>query len=117
MSFRLVRIVVLSLVFLLMILPFGGTSSAQSPTGGLSGVVTDPSGSVIAKVAVRLTAAGGASLDTTTNRDGFYEFKGLAPGVFILKAGAKGFCLYTKDDVRLLARQTQKMNIWLVFLL
>jgi hypothetical protein len=97
-----------------MILPFGGTSSAQSPTGGLSGVVTDPSGSVIAKVAVRLTASGGASLDTTTSRDGFYEFKGLAPGVYLLKAVVKGFALYTKDDVRILAGQTQQLNIGLL---
>ncbi len=114
MSFRLVQIVVLSLVFLLLIPAFGGNASAQSPTGGLSGVVTDPSGSVIAKVAVRLTAAGGASLDTTTNRDGFYEFKGLAPGVYVLKAVVKGFGLYTKDDVRILAGQTQQLNIGLL---
>jgi len=42
-------------------------------TGGLSGVVTDPSGGVIAKAAVRLTTQSGALLDTTTNRDGVYE--------------------------------------------
>jgi len=45
---------------------------------GLNGVVTDPSGGVIAKAAVRLTTTSGASLDTATNRDGVYEFKGLA---------------------------------------
>ena len=114
MSFRLVRIVVLSLVFLQLISAYGGNSNAQAPTGGLSGVVTDPSGSVIAKAVVRLTAPGGASLDSTTNRDGFYEFKGLAPGVYVLKAVAKGFGLYTKEDVSIVAGQTQHLNIGLL---
>src|SRR5207245_2284457 len=114
MSSRLARITVLSLAFLLLIFAFSGNSRAQAPTGGLSGVVTDPSGSVIAKAAIRLTTESGASLDTTTNRDGFYEFKGLAPGVYVLKAVAKGFGLYTKDDVRILAGQTQQLNIGLL---
>ena len=114
MSFRLVPIVVLSLVFLQLISAYGGNSNAQAPTGGLSGVVTDPSGSVIAKAVVRLTAPGGASLDSTTNRDGFYEFKGLAPGVYVLKAVAKGFGLYTKEDVSIVAGQTQQLNIGLL---
>src|SRR6266702_2008724 len=114
MSFRLVRIVVLSLVFLQLISAYGENSNAQAPTGGLSGVVTDPSGSVIAKAVVRLTAPGGASRDSTTNRDGFYEFKGLAPGAYVLKAVAKGFGLYTKEDVSIVAGQTQHLNIGLL---
>ena len=114
MSFRLVRIVVLSLVFLQLISAYGENSNAQAPTGGLSGVVTDPSGSVIAKAVVRLTAPGGASLDSTTDRDGFYEFKGLAPGVYVLKAVVKGFGLYTKEDVSIVAGQTQHLNIGLL---
>jgi hypothetical protein len=114
MSFRHVRIVVFSFVFLRLIPVFGGNSSAQAPTGGLSGVVTDPSGSVIAKAVVRLTTSSGASLDTTTNRDGFYEFKGLAPGVYALKAVAKGFALYTKEDVHIVAGQTRQLNIGLL---
>src|SRR2546430_7087519 len=52
----------------------------------LNGVVTDPSGGVIGKAAVRLTGASGASLDTTTNREGFYEFKGLVPGTYTLRS-------------------------------
>src|SRR5260370_33744148 len=114
MSFRHVRIGVFSFVFRQLIPAFGGNSSAQAPTGGLSGVVTDPSGSVIAKAVVRLTTSSGASLDTTTNRDGFYEFKGLAPGVYTLKAVAKGFALYTKEDVHIVAGQTQQLNIGLL---
>ena len=114
MSFRPVRIALLSSVFLLLILPIGGNLDAQTPTGGLSGVVTDPSGGVIAKAAVRLTTASGASLDTTTNRDGVYEFKGLAPGTYTVKAVAKGFAIFTQEDVQILAGQIQRLNIALL---
>ena len=114
MSFRTARIVLLSLVILLSIFLFGGDLAAQAPTGGLNGVVTDPSGGVIAKAAVRLTNASGASLDTTANRDGFYEFKGLASGTYTLKAIAKGFAIFTQEDVQILAGKTQQLNVGLV---
>src|SRR6059058_5124688 len=114
MSFRLVRIVLLSLVFLMSIFPVARDLDAQTPAGALNGVVTDPSGGVVAKAAVRLTDAGGASLDTTTNRDGFYEFKGLVPGTYTLKAVAKGFAIFTDEDVQILAGKTQQLNIGLV---
>ena len=114
MSFWPARIVQLSSVFLLLIFSIGGNLDAQTPTGGLSGVVTDPSGGVIAKAAVRLTTASGASLDTTTNRDGFYEFKGLAPGTYTVKAVAKGFAIFTQEDVQILTGQMQRLNIALL---
>src|SRR5438046_1671989 len=114
MRFRPVRIVLLSLVFISSMLSVGGILQAQTPTGALNGVVTDPSGGVIGKAAVRLTGASGASLDTTTNRDGFYEFKGLVPGTYKLKAVAKGFAIFTEEDVQILAGKTQQLNIGLV---
>src|SRR5229473_2059766 len=114
MSFWLARIVQLSSVFLLLIFSIGGNLDAQTPTGGLSGVVTDPSGGVIAKAAVRLTTTSGASLDTATNRDGVYEFKGLASGTYTLKAIAKGFAIFTQEDVQILAGKTRQLNIGLL---
>src|SRR6266700_7784894 len=114
MRFRPVRIVLLSLVFLMSIFPVARDLDAQTPAGALNGVVTDPSGGVIARAAVRLTNASGASLDTTTNRDGLYEFKGLVPGTYTLKAVAKGFAIFTQEDLQILAGKTQQLNIGLV---
>ncbi len=114
MSFRPIRIVLLSLVFLLSLFPIAGNLDAQTPTGGLHGVVTDPSGGVIAKASVRLTSASGASQDTTTNRDGSYEFKGLLPGAYTVKAVAKGFALFTQGDVQIIAGQIQQLKIGLL---
>lgn len=114
MTFRPTRIVLWNLFFLLSTLTFAGNLRAQTPTGGLNGVVTDPSGGVIAKAAVRLTNSSGASLDTTTNRDGFYEFKGLVPGAYTLKAVAKGFAIFTQEDIQILPGKIQQLNIGLV---
>ncbi|PYT53559.1 MAG: hypothetical protein DMG43_08715 [Acidobacteria bacterium] len=113
MSFRPVRTALLHFLGLLLIFATGAHLYARAPSGGLSGVVTDPSGGVIAKATVRLVTSSGRSLDTTTNRDGFYEFKGLAPGTYTLKAAAKGFALFTKEGVQILDGETQQLNIGL----
>lgn len=110
---RLLRRAALGLFSFLILLFQGGTLHAQTTTGSLTGVVTDPSGAIIAKAAVRLVTASGTSLDTTTNKDGLYEFKGLAPGKYTLKAVAKGFALFTKEGVQIAAGQVQQLNIGL----
>jgi len=91
----------------------GESLSAQAPAGAITGTVTDPSGSIIAKAAVRLTNAKGESLDTTTNREGVYEFKNLPPGTYTLKAVAKGFALFTQENVEIVAGQVKQANIGL----
>src|SRR5882724_2890395 len=114
MSFWTFRTVLSSLVFFLAIASLAGNSWAQTPATSLNGVVTDPSGGVIAKASVRLTNATGASLDTTTNRDGYYEFKGLAAGIYAVKAIAKGFALFSQEDVQIVSGQTKQLNIGLL---
>ena len=86
-------------------------AKAQSGSGELRGQVTDPSGAVIPGATVLLTLPSGASLDTPTNKDGGYEFRGLAPGQYTVKAVAKGFRLFTQEGVTIVAGQTQKLDI------
>jgi len=111
MSFRFVRIVAVNFLLLLSLFAFALNLSAQAPTGGLRGAVTDPSGAVIAKAAVRITSAAGVSLDATTNRDGNYEFKDIAPGIYSIKAVAKGFALFTDENVQITAGKLQVLDI------
>ncbi|HEX8882741.1 MAG TPA: carboxypeptidase regulatory-like domain-containing protein [Candidatus Acidoferrum sp.] len=126
MSFRLVRTAcALFLCFFLLPLfaerlcaqaPPGGATgqaaaSAAGATGGLTGFVTDPSGAGIPKASVRLTSASGTSYDATSNKEGIYEFKALPPGVYTLKGAAKGFALFTKENVQILAKQQVQVNI------
>src|SRR5438445_4389492 len=126
MSFRLVRTTcAFFLCFFLLPLftqrvcaqaPAGGaTGQAAAPaagaTGGLTGFVTDPSGAGIPKASVRLTSASGTSYDGATNKEGIYELKDLPPGAYTLKAAAKGFALFTKENVQIIAKQQVQVNI------
>jgi hypothetical protein len=114
MSFRSMRIVLLSLLVCALSFFLPAASRAQTPTGGLSGVVTDPSGAAVPKALVRLTNAAGASLDATTTREGLYEFKAVPVGTYTLKATAKNFALFTQDDVQIVAGKVLQLNINLV---
>ena len=96
-------------VFVIM---FAAALGAQAPTGGvLRGQVTDPSGAAVVGATVLLTTPSGAAMDTTTNKDGAYEFKDLAPGKYEVKAIAQGFAMFTKSGVLIAAGQTLKVNI------
>ena len=90
---------------------------AQAPAAGaggtLTGTVTDPSGAVIAKASVRLTNSSGTSYDATTNKEGLYEFKNLPPGVYTVKAIAKGFALFTQEDVQIIQAEVKRLDIGL----
>src|SRR5215831_6569289 len=84
---------------------------AQTPTGALRGQVTDPSGGAVVGATVLLTTPSGAAMDTTTNKDGVYEFKDLVPGKYEVKAVAQGFAMFTKSGIMIAAGQTLKVNI------
>ena len=126
MSFRLLRttsafFLGLFLLFLCQSGGYGQTpanqssgSQASGATGGLTGFVTDPSGAGVPKASVRLTDSSGVSYDATTNKDGIYEFKALTAGVYSLKAVAKGFALFTQENIQITAGQQQQVNVGLI---
>jgi carboxypeptidase family protein len=84
---------------------------AQTDFGTLRGQIVDPSGAVVTDAVVLLTTPSGGSIDTTTNKEGFYEFKVLAPGKYAVKVVAPGFSVFTKENVEIDAGQLQKLNI------
>ena len=126
MSFRLFRTTSAFflgpfLLFLWQSRVYGQASANQTPgsqasgaTGGLTGFVTDPSGAGVPKASVRLTDASGASYDATTNKEGIYEFKALPAGVYTLKAAVKGFALFTKENIQIIAGQQEQVNVNLI---
>src|ERR1022692_4189231 len=88
-----------------------GPSRAQTPTTGtLRGQVTDPSGSTVSGAAVLLTAPNGSSIDSVTNKDGFYEVTGLATGTYSVKVVAPGFGLFTAANIAVKAGQVQTLK-------
>jgi hypothetical protein len=84
---------------------------AQTQTGVIRGQVTDPSGAAMVGVTVLLTTPSGGSMDTTTNKEGIYEFKNLAPGNYEIKALAAGFAMFDKGGITLSSGQTLLLDL------
>src|SRR5215475_996394 len=95
----------------LLVLLWAVSVSAQTPTGMLRGQVTDPSGAAVLGATILLTTPSGASMDTTTNKEGGYEFKDLPPGNYQIKAVAEGFELFTQGRVAIIAGQVARVSI------
>ena len=111
MNSGLFRKIVFGLFTFIGIFPAPASLHAQTLFGILRGQITDPSGAVVTDAAVLLTMPSGESLDTTTNKEGFYEFKALAPGKYTVKIVAPGFAVFTKEDVEIAAGQMQRINV------
>ena len=94
-----------------LLLVMAAASWAQGQTGVIRGQVTDPSGGALVGATVLLTTPSGGSMDTTTNKDGVYEFKNLAAGTYEVKAVAAGFAMFDKPGVALAAGQTLRLDI------
>ncbi len=97
--------------FLLLLLPMCSRGAAQAQTGIIRGQVTDPSGAALVGTTVLLTTPAGDSMDTTTNKDGIYEFKGLPAGTYEIKAVAAGFAMFDKSGVALAVGQSLRVDI------
>src|SRR6266852_3053251 len=80
------------LIFAGLALFLAGSSLAQTETGQISGVVTDPSGATVPKAKVTVSsAATGAARDTTTDDHGAYTVTHLLPGIYTVAVEAAGF--------------------------
>lgn len=75
---------------------------AQSTTS-VRGYVTDPSGAAIPDAKVQVTRIDtNTSRETTTDKDGFYQFLQLAPGAYKLGASASGFSTVEQLNLNLI---------------
>ena len=94
----------------LLLLP--GISWAQSiVTGGISGVVTDPSGAVITGATVTLkNTVTGEALSATTGSSGTYQFTLLKPGTYAVSATQSGFKQIT-ESIEVLLGQITTANL------
>ena len=81
------------------LLVFAG-ASVYAQSAQVTGVVTDPSGAVVAGASVSLTKAGTHSAVTsTTNEQGAYQFSAVAKGEYTLAVKANGFNIGTASVV------------------
>ena len=111
MKFRVIRkwIYIFAALFLASVL--ASPLLAQTSSGTLRCQVNDPSGGAVTQATVLVTSATGQTQAVQGNRDGVYEFKGLAPGKYTVKAIAKGFAMYEQQGVEITAGQVQKLGV------
>src|SRR5229473_3177200 len=79
---------------------FSISALAQETTGGMQGVVKDPSGAVVpnAKVVVTGTSLVG-SKELETDSSGYYRFANLPPGIYTITTTAKGFKTFKRGGL------------------
>lgn len=90
---------------------FTALGFAQSSTGSLRGRVTDPSGAVIPQATITATPHGGKPVTASSNHEGIYDLKGLAPGSYYVTIIAKGFAPDQEADVKVTAGQTEELDV------
>jgi Carboxypeptidase regulatory-like domain len=79
---------------------FPSSALAQETTGGMQGVVKDPSGAVVphAKVVVTGSALVG-SKELETDSSGYYRFANLPPGTYTIIVSANGFKTFKRGGL------------------
>ncbi len=87
------------LCFLFLFL-FVYSSAAQSPTGTISGIVTDPTGAAVtgAEIVV-VNDATRVQLETQSNGEGIYVIPNLTPGNYRVQVSKVGFKTIIKPDI------------------
>src|SRR5580693_7797273 len=91
--------VLLDVLGLLLVLPISNLSLAQTTTsGGLAGVVSDPSHAVVPDALVEIRGNSKGTLQSArTDREGVYRFFFLSPGSYTLVVSHAGFRLESHE--------------------
>jgi hypothetical protein len=85
---------------------------AQTPSGEISGVVTDQTEAIVAGVRITLTnTATNAVREVQTNDSGLYSFPALPPGVYTLKAEKQGFRAVERRNIEVLVGSANRIDI------
>lgn len=86
---------------------------AQTITGSLRGVVTDPTGAVLPGATVELTGEAliGGARAVTADQNGQYRFTALPPGAYVIKASLEGFKAVIREGLRVDVGRTYDVDI------
>ena len=86
--------------FMMLVLCLPAVVWAQTPTGGIDGTITDPSGGVIPGATVTVTElATSRAINLATNEAGRYSVRNLLPGKYNIRIEAPGFAAKVVENV------------------
>jgi hypothetical protein len=106
-----VVVVVVALCCLFALTP-SALFSQSATTGAVTGIVTDPTGSVVPGAAITLTQLGtNVTLSTITDSSGRYLFPAASPGQYSLKCTGKGFRTATISQVQVEVLKSSTLDI------
>ena len=93
---------VLGALFVVSMLGFASTASAQFDRGTISGTIKDASGGVVPGVTVTATSVQTQTPTVAvTDATGFYTFPNLRPGLYVVNAELEGFKKIVRENVQL----------------
>ncbi|PWU00783.1 MAG: hypothetical protein C5B51_24380 [Terriglobia bacterium] len=102
------------LVLVLLSAGLAGLPSAAQTFGEITGVVSDPSGAVVAGAEVTLTnPETGLTRRTATNSAGNYSFPSLLPGIYNVRAEKQGFQAEIRNGLELQVQQVARIDFQL----
>jgi Carboxypeptidase regulatory-like domain/TonB-dependent Receptor Plug Domain len=106
------RTVIRSVAAIALLCLCSSLASSQNVTGSITGVVRDPSGSVVPSINVVATNEGtGARFQGTADTDGRYTIRALPIGVYSLTAETQGFKRFETRGIRLQVNEFARLDI------
>jgi Carboxypeptidase regulatory-like domain len=104
------RVAVNAALLLALLLLFLPAAHAQL-SGSLSGIVTDPSGSVVPSAKITLTnQASQEQREVTSNKDGYFAFAAVLPGTYKVKVEVPSFKAWEQADIVMHAGDSRNLS-------
>ena len=103
----------LAAVCTLLLLFYSSEAGAQTETGQITGVVTDPQGATVANAKIQVrNVATGAVRDLESDENGFYVVSNLLPAVYEISVEATGFAkLVRRVEVPVGSKVTANLQV------
>lgn len=103
---------VITLRILALMISAAAFLAAQTFTGTVTGIVTDPNAAAVPGATIRLkNEATGDVRQTTSGADGLYIFSQILPGTYELSVESKGFRRSVQTGAALRVNQTLELNV------
>ncbi len=84
--------------------------SAAPQAGVLTGRVTDQLGAIVVGASITVTDAGGVERKADSDGDGRYTFAGLPPGKYSVRVEARGFAIFERAEIEIVAGSKRELD-------